>query len=190
MEYYTEEEKLLIEYLKEIGCPIVNGLFILSILDEEKYVFEMLQYIAETEETDYEKLEAVAREIAGYEEPTELELKWNRMWVLWMNNKLESPYQEALNYENEVRNESHLEYFKWFEENSDIEKEISMTKQVFQNTRIEEIIKTAYNAYLSLKKNDTDEEARKILAHCDEMFAECEDKIEKVLESIAETIVL
>jgi hypothetical protein len=136
---------------------MVKSMFIVGILEKDEDVAEMLQYIAETKETAYKKLDLVAREIAGYEEPAELELKWNRMWVLWMNNKLETPYQEALNYDNEVRCEGHLQYFKWFDENSDIEKEVSMTIQVFNDTKIEDIIKKAYDAYLRLKKNTADE---------------------------------
>lgn len=118
--------------------PLVSRLLVMADLWKPEAAMETLRYIADTEEQNIEKLQSVACEISRKwrksesllnstkKHETELERKWNKMWILWMNNKLESPYQEILTYENEVRNGSHLHYFNWIPENKDFEKIIDV----------------------------------------------------------------
>jgi len=37
--------------------------------------------------------------------------KWNRMWDLWVEGSAESPYSELMEYESEVNNGGHSQYF-------------------------------------------------------------------------------
>ena len=108
MKVLTPDQELLTEYLAAIGMPLVSRLLVIADLWEPEATMEMLQYIAETSEQDIEKLQSVACEISrkwkNYEsllnekeeQDPELEEKWHKMWQLWMNDRLESPYQEIL----------------------------------------------------------------------------------------------
>lgn len=64
MEVFTPNQKLLIRYLKILGMPPADGMYIVAILWEEEATLEMLQYIAKTKESDLVKLSSIALEIS------------------------------------------------------------------------------------------------------------------------------
>ena len=72
MEVYTQEQKLLIKYLKTTKIPLATGLLIVMMLWEEKATEEMLRYIADTQESDPAKLYSIALEISQ-KYPTQME---------------------------------------------------------------------------------------------------------------------
>jgi hypothetical protein len=43
---------------------------------------------------------------------TEEDKKWNKMWDLWVNEELPSPYYELMTYDSEVQNGGHLQFFE------------------------------------------------------------------------------
>ena len=45
------------------------------------------------------------------EEMTQSDLKWNKMWEMWSNGNVDSPYDELMNYHSEVYNGGHYQYF-------------------------------------------------------------------------------
>ena len=200
MKVLTPEQELLAEYLAAVGMPVISRILVIDDLWEPEATMEMLKYIAETEEENIEKLKSVACEISRKwrksesllnsteEQDPKLERKWNKMWTLWMNDKLESPYQEILTYENEVRNGSHLHYFNWIQGQEDFEKIIDVVSLNLEGTVLEPIFNKAYAAYKELDQNE--EEANQILQFCDDAFAETADDIEKFLETIASKIQL
>ena len=49
------------------------------------------------------------------------DLKWNKMWDLWVEEKLESPYNELMNYWNEINNGGHLQFFDNVSCNNDLD---------------------------------------------------------------------
>jgi hypothetical protein len=200
MKVLSPEQELLAEYLAAVGIPAISRILIIDDLWEPEATMEMLEYIAETKEQNIEKLESVACEISrkwrksesllnsSEEQNPEMERKWNKMWMLWMNDKLESPYQEILTYENEVRNGSHLHYFNWIQEHEDFEKIIDVVSLNLKGTVLEPIFNKAYAAYQELDQNE--ETANQILQFCDDAFAEAADDIENFLETIASKIQL
>lgn len=200
MSVLTPEQELLSEYLAAVGMPLVSRLLVIADLWEPEATMEMLRYIADTEEQNIEKLESVACKISRKwkkyesllneteEQNPELEEKWYKMWQLWMNNRLESPYQEILTYENEVRNGSHLQYFNWIQEHEDFEKTVNVVLLNLKGTVLEPIFNKAYTAYQELDQNE--EVANQILLACDASFGDERDNIEKYLETIAAKIKL
>ena len=198
MSVLTPEQELLTEYFTAIGMPLISRLLVMTYLWEDEAAMEMLRYIAETEEQNIEKLQSVACEISRKwekseslldpieEQETELERKWYEMWKLWMNDRLESPYQEILTYENEVRNGSHLQYFKWIQEHEDFEKTIDTVSLSLEGTVLAPIFNKACTAYLELKQDE--EKAKQMLESCDASFEDEADNIEKYLETIASGI--
>ena len=182
-----EDIDLVKDYLMEIGMPGDKIIDIIGLLwNDDESIFQYLQYVAETKETDYDKLYSMVYEITGEDPETELELNWNKMWVLWMNKKMESPYQEILSYETDVRNGSHLEYFNWIKDNENFEKTIDIVSKNLKGTVLETIFNQAYDAYQKIEKSK--DEAEQILSLCDKAFANEEDAIEKYLETIASKI--
>ena len=72
MSVLTEEHKLLTEYLATTEMGLARRMLITGILWKEEATVEMLQYIAETQETDPAKLYSTASEISQ-KYPTQME---------------------------------------------------------------------------------------------------------------------
>ena len=62
------------------------------------------------------------------EDLTEEQLKWNKMWELWTEAKVEVPYAQLMTYQSEINNGGHGQYFCNVENNDDLSKEISALK--------------------------------------------------------------
>ena len=66
------------------------------------------------------------KEKAAQEIPlTEEEKKWNKMWDLWAEGEIESPYNELMTYQSEVNNGGHDQYFVNTSDNADMGNELS-----------------------------------------------------------------
>ena len=66
----------------------------------------------------------------------EEQLKWNKMWDLWVEKKVDSPYAELMTYYSEISNGGHAQYFI----NTDAsEKEISVMKEILPKNFITNI---------------------------------------------------
>ena len=64
MKILTANQELLAEYLAAIRMPLVSRLLVIAELWHPEATMEMLQYIAETQEQDVEKLRSVAAKVA------------------------------------------------------------------------------------------------------------------------------
>ena len=114
-------------------------------------------------------------------ELTEEELKWNKMWELWTEEKVDSPYAELMTYQSEINNGGHDQYFTNVENTSDLNKEISALEQIL-SAELKNNLNKAYKAYLILEKKEEDEEAEETLEQCDDVFYENEEEINRLLE--------
>ena len=117
-------------------------------------------------------------------ELTEEQLKWNKMWELWTEERVKSPYAELMNYQSEINNGGHSQYFCNVENVSDLQKEMSEL-QIILTPILRENLKKAYKAYLILEENEEDEKAEDILEQCDDIFYENEELINHLLEQYA-----
>ena len=117
-------------------------------------------------------------------ELTEEQLKWNKMWELWTEEKVDSPYAELMTYQSEINNGGHDQYFTNVENTSDLNKEISALEQIL-SAELKNNLNKAYKAYLILEKKEEDEEAEETLEQCDDVFYENEEKINRLLEEYA-----
>lgn len=116
---------------------------------------------------------------------TEEEKKWNRMWDLWAEGEIESPYNELMTYQSEVNNGGHDQYFVNTSGNADIEKELSALYEILPEN-LKDNLQKAYKAYLQTEANEDDEEATEILESCDGIFWDYESEITEILEKYAE----
>lgn len=117
-------------------------------------------------------------------ELTEEQLKWNKMWKLWADEKIESPYSELMTYQSEICNGGHAQYFDNVGNVSDLPKEMSALAQILPSELIHNLEK-AYKAYLALEADAENEKAEEIIGQCDDMFYENEDVINHILEDYA-----
>lgn len=80
---------------------------------------------------------------------TDEQQKWNTMWEMWSEGKINSPYEELMTYQSEINNGGHDQYFVNVENNSDIQKEMSALKTILSEELTDNLEK-AYQAYLLL----------------------------------------
>lgn len=122
-------------------------------------------------------------------ELTEQQLKWNKIWDLWVEKKAETPYAELMTYQSEVNNGGHDQYFTNVENVGDIQKEMSALEQILSE-KLNNNLKKAYKAYLVLEEKEEDEKAEETLEQCDDVFYENEEEINPALEEYAAKIEL
>lgn len=115
--------------------------------------------------------------------------KWNKMWDMWAEGEVDSPYEELITYYSEVNNGGHTLYFTNIENTKDIQKEINVLETTLPKVH-KTNLKKAYKAYLAIEKNVDDERAEEILRQCDDTFYENEDTINSILKEYASTIQL
>lgn len=122
-------------------------------------------------------------------ELTEEQLKWNKMWELWTEEKAESPYAELMTYQSEINNGGHDQYFCNVGNTGDRQKEMTALEPILSK-KLAANLKKAYKAYLVLEENEDDERAEEILEQCDDVFYENEEEINGALEEYAARIQL
>ena len=61
---------------------------------------------------------------------TEEQRKWNKMWDMWVEGQVDSPYAELMTYQSEINNGGHDQYFTNVENTGDLQKEIMVLRNV------------------------------------------------------------
>ena len=122
-------------------------------------------------------------------ELTEEQLRWNKMWDLWVEGKVDSPFSELMEYQSQVNNGGHDQYFTNVENVGDLKKEMSALQQIL-SAKLKDNLNKAYKAYLVLEEKEADEKAKEILEQCDDVFYENEQEINHLLEEYASKLEL
>ena len=120
---------------------------------------------------------------------TEEQRKWNKMWDMWVEGQVDSPYAELMTYQSEINNGVHDQYFTNVENTGDLQKEIMVLRNVL-SPKLNENLKKAYEAYVILEEKDEDEQAEEALSQCDDVFYENEDEVNCILEEYADKVKL
>ncbi len=115
---------------------------------------------------------------------SEKEIRWNKMWDLWANGEIESPYAELMEYHSEINNGGHSQYFSLITDNGDVESAISALSEILPQA-LTENIREAYQAHLILEQDDSDENAESTMRKCDGVFFENEHLITEILEAFS-----
>ena len=119
---------------------------------------------------------------------TEEQCKWNKMWDLWSEEKVDSPYDQLMTYQSEINNGGHDQYFTNVENTADLQNEVSVLETILPVIHRDNLRK-AYKAYLVLKEKE-DEHSEEILEQCDDVFYENEAELNSILEEYAQKIEL
>ncbi len=122
-------------------------------------------------------------------ELTDDEPKWNKMWDLWADGKIASPYAELMTYQSEVNNGGHDQYFLNVGNTGSIGNEMTMLEKLLP-ARLYSNLTDAYRAYQALEENEDDEKAAETLEKCDDFFYENEEEINQILEKHSSQISL
>ena len=122
-------------------------------------------------------------------ELTEEQLRWNKMWDLWVEGQADSPYAELMRYQSEINNGGHDQYFTNVENTGDLQKEMSALEQILSE-KLNSNLKRAYKAYLVLEEKERDEKAEETLEQCDDVFYENEEEINQALKEYASKLEL
>ncbi|MBQ8144223.1 MAG: hypothetical protein IJ452_01320 [Butyricicoccus sp.] len=117
---------------------------------------------------------------------TDEQQKWNKMWALWIEGKVDPPYAQLMTYLSEVNNGGHAQYFDNLENTSDLQNEMAFLETIL-TVKHKNNLQKAYGAYLVLEEKE-DERAANILERCDNVFYENEAEINRILEEYAAAI--
>ena len=120
-------------------------------------------------------------------ELTDEQIKWSKMWELWSEGRVDSPYAELMTYQGEINNGGHDQYFTNLENTGDLQKEMFVLESILP-TRHKDNLKKAYEAYLALEEKRDSEKAGKIIGQCDDVFYENEEEINNILKEFAAKI--
>ena len=122
----------------------------------------------------------------------EKELKWNKMWDLYIDDEIESPYRELMTYQSEVNNGGHCQYFSNIENIGDLKKELSSLEKIL-SLKMNDNVQRAYKTYLILEDMSDDEDVESfenIIEECDNIFYDNEEEINNILREYASKLEL
>ena len=110
--------------------------------------------------------------------------KWNRMWFLWERGQVRSPYAELMEYESEVNNGGHSQFFFNASNNGTVEETVGALLGALPRL-LGENLEKAYAAYCS-QEAMCDDETEAVFDACDDYFYENEDLLLDILRGYAE----
>ena len=122
-------------------------------------------------------------------ELTDEQKKWNKMWDLWGEGRTDSPHSELMTYQSEINNGGHDQYFFNIENSGNLQKEMAVLKTVLP-AKLRDNLQNAYDAYLKLTNEESDEQAGTILSQYDDEFYKVEEDINRILREYASQIEL
>lgn len=112
---------------------------------------------------------------------TEKERKWNMMWDKWMEGTIESPYAELIEYDEEINNGGHYQYFFNVAVLGGSPESIEMIIELLP-TPLNDNLKKAFDAFSS-QEDDCDDSNFDLFRECDEFFYENETLLLEALQA-------
>lgn len=119
-------------------------------------------------------------------ESNEKERKWNLMWDMWVRGEAASPYAELMNYESEVNNGGHSQYFFNTANCGDLKAEVEMILPVLPEA-LRENLRKGYEAFAA-QEDICDDVNDELFEECDDFFYENEQPLLEVLQRYADSI--
>ena len=115
-------------------------------------------------------------------------LKFNKMFDLWADGKIESPYQDLMTYQTEVNNGGHSQFFFNLENSRSLEVVVRENMSILPDVHKINLEKaySAYKEYADIDEDKLDD----ILDECDNVFYQYEEEINEILEKYSLRIVL
>lgn len=119
-------------------------------------------------------------------EENDSERKWNLMWDIWAEGNAKSPYAELMEYESEVNNGGHSQYFFNTANCGDLKGDIQKLLDILSNP-LHDNLKRAYDAFASQDDiaNDVNDE---LFEECDNVFYANEQLLLDILQEYANNL--
>ena len=117
---------------------------------------------------------------------TKEDLQWNKMWELWGDGKIESPYQELMEYFNGINNSGHYMHFDNIAGNQDLKTYIDALTTILPQP-LKENVELAYRTYM-MNPDDVSDEDNEILDQCDDVYYTNEYIMNNILKERASKI--
>ena len=114
--------------------------------------------------------------------------KWNKMWDMWVEGEIESPYKELMEYLNGVNNGGHYCHFDNVSGNNDLKEYVDNLTKILPDVLRDNVL-TAYNTYIA-NPDDMSDEDNDILDKCDSIYFEHEELVNDILKARAELVEL
>lgn len=114
---------------------------------------------------------------------SEKEQKWDLMIELWSQGSLESPFSELLEYDSEVNNGGHSQYFFNVANCRDLHSAVTTLLATLPPVLCNNL-KRGYDAF-SAQNDICDDNNEELFDKCDEIFYENESFILDILETYA-----
>ena len=114
--------------------------------------------------------------------------KWNKMWDLWVEGNAESPYSELMEYESEVNNGGHSQYFFNVANCGDVQTAAKVLFSILPEPLLSNFRK-AYEAF-SGQEDICDDVNDSLFDECDDIFGKYEQLILDMLAAYAKSIEL
>ena len=112
--------------------------------------------------------------------------KWNKIWDLWVAGKADSPYAELMEYESEVNNGGHSQYFFNVANCADLKAAAEILLKTLPEPLLSNFRK-AYEAF-SGQEDICDDENDDLFEECDDIFGAHEQLILDLLTKYADTM--
>ena len=112
--------------------------------------------------------------------------RWNKMWDLWADGALDSPYACLMTYQSEVNNGGHDQYFFNMANCGDLTAEVTSVLSLLPET-LRENLQRGYAAFAA-QEDITDDVNEALFSECDDVFYANEEEINALLEEFAKTI--
>ncbi|MBQ9734118.1 MAG: DUF4375 domain-containing protein [Clostridia bacterium] len=111
--------------------------------------------------------------------------RFNKMWDLWAEGKISSPYAELMTYQSEINNGGHDQFFYNVSQSDNVERVVGKLYKILPET-LASNLRTAHNALL---ENGDDMDANEeVFEGCDDIFYENEELINHILQEYSKTI--
>lgn len=119
-------------------------------------------------------------------ELSEAEQKWNRMWDLWAEGEAESPWAELMEYESEVNNGGHSQYFFNKANCETLDEQVSKILPLLPEPLCGNL-KRGYDAF-SAQDDICDDVNDELFEECDDVFYENEQLLIQILKKYADSL--
>ena len=114
--------------------------------------------------------------------------KWNKMWDLWVEDRAEAPYAQLMEYDSEVNNGGHSQYFFNVANCGDV----AAAAQILLTALPEPLLSNFQSGYeaFAAQKDICDDENDELFDQCDSVFYDNEQILLDMLAEYADTMKL
>lgn len=111
--------------------------------------------------------------------------RFNKMWDLWAEGNISSPYAELMTYQSEINNGGHDQFFYNVSQSDNVERVVGELYKILPEA-LASNLRIAHNALL---ENGDDMDANEeVFEGCDDIFYENEERINHILQEYSKTI--